>query len=198
MKNDTITTRDGLLWRGGEVVSLPEADEVARQAGFFYAEQYVRHLEEQSKEGDKELTDFPITLIGDKDHKLKSQECVRRLTRQRTVNNWLPVVASLLSLLQKAGFQLDKVDDGGEPDEIHILEGTPRERRQQAKAAICAVVESHLYFTNPEGEKRWILIVLGNGPEEIASDYSGFSEIDEVVEAHNAQWTGRTAPQKPA
>jgi hypothetical protein len=40
----TITAKDGLLWRNGRIIELPEADLVAREHGFTYAEQFVKHL----------------------------------------------------------------------------------------------------------------------------------------------------------
>jgi hypothetical protein len=40
-----ITVRDGLLWRKGEIVPVREADNVARDLGFVYAEDLVRHLQ---------------------------------------------------------------------------------------------------------------------------------------------------------
>ena len=39
-----LTSREGLLWRGQEVVDLPEADRCARAAGLQYAEQLVEAL----------------------------------------------------------------------------------------------------------------------------------------------------------
>jgi len=39
-----VTSKDGLLWRNGAIIELPEADRVARQHGFDNAEQLVRHL----------------------------------------------------------------------------------------------------------------------------------------------------------
>lgn len=45
---DNVTARDGLLWRRGNYIPLPEADRIARQNGFGCAEQMVRHLEAQS------------------------------------------------------------------------------------------------------------------------------------------------------
>jgi hypothetical protein len=44
-----ITTKNGLLFRGDEMIVLPEADEVARQHGFMYAERFVAYLEEKEK-----------------------------------------------------------------------------------------------------------------------------------------------------
>lgn len=40
-----ITTRDGLLWRDGKIIDLPEADRVARAHGHDYAERFVKFLE---------------------------------------------------------------------------------------------------------------------------------------------------------
>ena len=40
-----ITTKDGLLYRNGKIIELPEADRVARQRGFTYAEHLIKHLE---------------------------------------------------------------------------------------------------------------------------------------------------------
>jgi hypothetical protein len=39
-----ITAKDGLLWREGKIIPLPEADDIARRFGFQHAEEFVRHL----------------------------------------------------------------------------------------------------------------------------------------------------------
>ena len=41
---DTITTRDGLLYRNEAIIELPEADQVARAHGYGCAEQFVKAL----------------------------------------------------------------------------------------------------------------------------------------------------------
>lgn len=41
-----ITTKHGLLYREGIQLSCPEADKVAYEHGFQWAEQMVRHLED--------------------------------------------------------------------------------------------------------------------------------------------------------
>jgi hypothetical protein len=46
-----IATKNGLLYRGGEMIPLPEADQVAREHGYVYAEQFVRALEQASASG---------------------------------------------------------------------------------------------------------------------------------------------------
>ena len=40
-----ITAKDGLLYRDGKVVELPEADRLAQERGYPYAEQLVKALE---------------------------------------------------------------------------------------------------------------------------------------------------------
>lgn len=110
----------------------------------------------------------------------------------KPIKNYRPVVGSLLKKLQQHGFTLVSVDDGGE---THHLTGTNREQRQQAKAAICAVDESHLYVDTSEGSRKWLFIVLGNEPEETVSDHSG-SGLDEVIDEFTNQWAGKPAPTK--
>lgn len=154
-----ITARAGLLWWDKvKPLSAFEADQEARNQGFLYAEQLVRHLEEKQKPS---LT-------------------------------WKSVIGSLLKKLQDHGFTLVSVDDGGE---THHLTGTNREQRQKAKAAICAVEESHLYVDNSDGVRKWLFIVLGNEPEETVCDCSG-SGLDEVLEEFSKQWEGKPCPTK--
>ncbi len=40
-----ITTKNGLLYRDGKMIDLPEADKVAREHGYSFAEQLVKALE---------------------------------------------------------------------------------------------------------------------------------------------------------
>lgn len=44
-RSATVTAKDGLLWRHGKIIPLPEADRVARDHGYQNAEQLVRALE---------------------------------------------------------------------------------------------------------------------------------------------------------
>jgi hypothetical protein len=44
-----ISSKEGLLWRNGKFIPLPEADIVARKHGFVYAEQLVRYLKKDKK-----------------------------------------------------------------------------------------------------------------------------------------------------
>ncbi len=51
-----ITTKNGLLYRDGQEIPLPEADKVARKHGHQYAEQLVKALEARNLE--QELIDY--------------------------------------------------------------------------------------------------------------------------------------------
>ena len=53
MNKDTLTTKNGLLYRNGKVVLLPEADYLARAHGCIYAEHMVRILEKQASKEPK-------------------------------------------------------------------------------------------------------------------------------------------------
>lgn len=44
-----ITTQNGLLYYEGKMVSVFEADQIAREHGYVYAEEMVRALEEAQK-----------------------------------------------------------------------------------------------------------------------------------------------------
>lgn len=49
-----VTTRDGLLIRDGKTIQLPEADKVARRAGYKHAEEMVRALEKQMRDAESQ------------------------------------------------------------------------------------------------------------------------------------------------
>ena len=103
------------------------------------------------------------------------------MKKQRT--NWNPVVASLLSKLQQAGFTLVSAEG-------QTLEGTDRDRRQQAKKYICAVEESYLYVEDSEGVSKWLFIVLGNEAHEIVNDCS-CSGLDDVLDEFENHWINK-------
>jgi hypothetical protein len=46
MRSDDITTANGLLYRSGQVIHLPDADRVATHHGHMNAERMVKHLEQ--------------------------------------------------------------------------------------------------------------------------------------------------------
>jgi len=45
--NDTITTENGVIYRNSVMVGAIEADKIAKEYGFVYAEQLVKYLEEK-------------------------------------------------------------------------------------------------------------------------------------------------------
>lgn len=45
-----ITTKDGLLWREGKIIDLPEADIIANALGFLYVERLVKTMEKEKGE----------------------------------------------------------------------------------------------------------------------------------------------------
>jgi hypothetical protein len=51
-ENESIIAKYGLLWRNGKIIGLPEADIIARERGFNYAEELVKHLVESQDEKD--------------------------------------------------------------------------------------------------------------------------------------------------
>lgn len=48
-KATLLTTNNGVLYRHGVMINLPEADFIARDHGFQYAEQLVKFLESKKK-----------------------------------------------------------------------------------------------------------------------------------------------------
>ena len=99
------------------------------------------------------------------------------------MKNKRPVIASLLSKLQKAGYTLVSAEG-------QTLEGSDRNRRQQAKKYICAAEESYLYVEDSEGVTKWLYIVLGNKAHEIVSDCS-YSSLGDVVDEFETYWANK-------
>jgi len=57
---DEVTTKNGLLWRYGEKITLPEADKVAKEHGYEYVEDMVKALEKADRD-----SRFKATLTAD-------------------------------------------------------------------------------------------------------------------------------------
>lgn len=66
-KASGITTKDGLLWLNGKVLSAPVADARARAEGFQYAEQLVRHLEEERRDKTPKKPNHAFTVDWEED-----------------------------------------------------------------------------------------------------------------------------------
>ena len=107
------------------------------------------------------------------------------------MNNWRPVIGSLLSILQKHDFHLTIVDNGG--GDVS-LDGTPRQKRQQAKKEICAVDVSDLYVVTDEDDLLWLQIVLGNEPHETVANYTCNKKLDIALEDFEQKWKDRKCP----
>jgi hypothetical protein len=95
-------------------------------------------------------------------------------------------VRSLLHRLVCSGFKLIMVDDG---EEFIKVEGTMAETKMEAAAAICNVGEAQLLVENPEGEKKWIMLVLGNDPGELVADCHVDPDLDRITEEHYEKWS---------
>ena len=94
--------------------------------------------------------------------------------------NYRAEVGSLLRMLQKADFELENVDDGGE---VHLtLEN------HDAIDTIMSVDMSRLIVRHTYGRAS-LLIIIGNSPGELVADY--FSNrslspiLDKVVTCHS-------------
>jgi hypothetical protein len=105
--------------------------------------------------------------------------------------NHRAVIGSLLATLQRHGFELQLVDDGGKR---HRLTGTPRTRRQEAKGHIVGVESSDLWVIEPvSGKSLWLLIVLGNAPEETVADFTISEKLEKAIDDFSNKWEKKSA-----
>lgn len=113
-----------------------------------------------------------------------------------TKYNWKPVVRSFIGTLKRHGFDIQEVDNG---EEHYML--LPATAVRNAVEHICSVDESRLlvvHNSNPRYQCN-ILIVLGNGPEEIAADWSynstiGDAILSKAIDEHYNRWERRKTP----
>lgn len=112
----------------------------------------------------------------------------------RILNDWKPETRSLLKALVAAGFTLVEGDNG---EFKFKFKGNLNKFIEN----LIACDEAHLYVTDPNGKRRWLWLILGNSPGEIASDYSVGTEtpgvadpLDVVTQAHYDKWEGRKQP----
>lgn len=98
--------------------------------------------------------------------------------------NYRPIVGSLLSKLQKAGYTLISAEG-------QTLQGTDRERRQQAKKYICSTVSCYLYVENSECITKWIQLRLTDTGRKLIYDSSLDSGLAAVFEDFENQWTAK-------
>jgi len=105
------------------------------------------------------------------------------------MRDWKPCVRDLLERLVSAGFAIDQVDDGGDLIEVVSL--------NTAVDAITSVDESTVYTKDTQSNSEPVLlIVLGNGPDEIVADYCGCDlaagkRLRMILEKFSKDWEGK-------
>ena len=97
------------------------------------------------------------------------------------MKNPRPTIARLLKSLQLAGFTL--CDVGSIP-----LSGTERDRRQQAKAIICAEGYSQLIVENSEAVRKWITLDIRRAPDQIIKKFAADTALEAVIEDFKSQY----------
>jgi len=110
--------------------------------------------------------------------------------------NWKPVVKSLLTNIQSAGFNLHSVNDG---EELF-----PQPTLKSAVDIITSVDEAWASFTDSNGVKRSVFIGLGNEPCEIVCDYTYPKNTpqddpiqikwEKVMDEFTEFWDGKSCP----
>lgn len=123
--------------------------------------------------------------------------------KQGHINDWAPEVRSLLQRLVAAGATIVSGDNGEDrfkfPDKA--TSGNYPAEVEKFIENLIACDEAHLYVNTPHcpaGRNRWIYLVLGNCPGEIASDYLVDPLIDKVTSEHYDEWQGKEQPTKPS
>jgi hypothetical protein len=105
------------------------------------------------------------------------------------INNWAPEVRSLVNRLSLAGFAITRACNGED-----TYTGT---KVSEIVECVTACDEGELYVTAPDGKCLWLMLVLGNSPGELVSDYSCHEALEAVVTAHGDHWEGKPQPTKP-
>ena len=111
------------------------------------------------------------------------------MQKTRTINNWKPVIKSLLNACLDQGLTISGVNDG---DEETLSVSTVKE----AVDIICEVDESSLYLKTPDGKTVWAWIVLGNEPCETLADYAVNDLLEKAFDQFSKSWEGRSVPKK--
>jgi phosphosulfolactate phosphohydrolase-like enzyme len=104
----------------------------------------------------------------------------------KTYNDYKPETTDLVESLLKAGFTIRKVSDGEEV--------MPFLDVRQVVATVNSVDESHLYVSDPLGNKATLFIVLGNSPGELVADYSQNEALESVIHDVSKRWEGKPQP----
>lgn len=86
-------------------------------------------------------------------------------------------IRQIIRTVRHAGWELVYVSDGEE--------GVPTRTEREALDAVTARDQAHLVVRKPD-EVGWVFFVLGNDPEEVASDYT--INLTEPIEAVTDKW----------
>lgn len=115
----------------------------------------------------------------------------------KPIRNWTPVIASFLEKLIAQGATLDAYCNG-EDDEYKIDQTLNIDEQIDIIAVAINEVDVGEVFIRVPGEKRrhYILIVLGNEPEEIVADHSDHAIIDRAWELHAKEWITKKVPTR--
>lgn len=110
--------------------------------------------------------------------------------------NWSVPVRSLLFTLQQAGFNIDRVFDGGECSIMRYVHN--RDARSDATEIITSVDESTLVVTKDSCTVTMRLI-LGNEPDGIVADYGCSSTtieryFEKILGIYCNRWEGKKCP----
>ncbi len=100
------------------------------------------------------------------------------------INDWKPEASALINHLLAAGVEILHGNNGDEEF------GWPKEDFIEQ---LVACDEAKLYV-KINGKVRWLYLVLGNSPGEIASDYSCDPVLIDVVYAHYKEWELKGQP----
>ena len=113
----------------------------------------------------------------------------------KQIKNWTPVIASFLEKLTNQGATLDAYCNG-EDDEVKIDQSLNIDEQIDIIAVAINEVDVGEVFIRVPGERgrHYILIVLGNEPEEIVADHSDHAMIDRAWELHAKEWITKKVP----
>lgn len=106
----------------------------------------------------------------------------------KTINNWEPVVKSILKIARDHGLTIKNVSDGEETFSTEDI--------NEAAKIVCSVDEASVYFADPQGKRVWCFIVLGNSPEETICDHTCNLFMEKAADEFSKKWEGKKVPTK--
>lgn len=100
--------------------------------------------------------------------------------------NWAIPIKSLLTIAESCGLTCTAVDNGDGWVATATMAAAVREAN--------ACDEAQLRFIGSTGKRLWMLIVLGNEPEELICDYTVDETLEMVLEDYTQKWAGKACP----